>query len=176
MTIELHQDNPNRESIEWAYDTLVSLGFTLKNSIPEKVQDTPWSCVMRFITSQGIIYLKQTPEQLALEAPITQILYNQFQASVPEVIAHHTELNCFLMKDAGRPLRAILRKRFDVKLFCHAMEQFSLLQIAVADRIDAFLDMGVPDWRLDKLPNLYMQLLSEKEILLTDGLSEVDID
>jgi aminoglycoside/choline kinase family phosphotransferase len=166
----------NKETIEWAYNTLLSLGFTLKSNVPEKVQDTPWSCVMRFITDQGIIYLKQTPEQLALEAPITQVLYTQFQAPVPEVIAHHTELHCFLMKDAGRPLREILRKKFDVNLFSHAMEQFSLLQMAVADRIDAFFDMGVPDWRLDKLPNLYMQLLSQKEILLADGLSEVDID
>lgn len=172
----MNQDNPNREIINWGYNTLKSLGFTLKSSIPEKVQDTPWSCVMRFITDQGLIYLKQTPEQLALEALITQVLYTQYQAPVPEVIAHHTELHCFLMKDAGRPLREILKTRFDVNLFRHAMEQFSLLQIVVAARIDAFFAMGVPDWRLDNLPNLYRQLLSQKEILLADGLSEVDID
>jgi hypothetical protein len=176
MTTKLNQENPNRESIEWAHNILVSLGFTLKNSAQEKMQDTPWSGVMRFIADQGIIYLKQTPEQLALEAPITQFLYTQLQATVPEVIAYHSDLHCFLMKDAGRPLREILRKRFDVNLFRHAIEQFSLLQIVVADRIDAFFDMGVPDWRLDKLSNLYMQLLSQKETLLADGLSEVDID
>jgi hypothetical protein len=176
MTTEVNQDNPNRKSIKWALNTLASLGFTLKNSIPEKVQDTPWSCVMRFKTDQGIIYLKQTPEQLALEAPITQLLHTQFQAPVPEVIAHHSQLNCFLMKDAGTPLREMLRKKFDINLFSHALEQFSLLQIVVAGRIDAFFDMGVPDWRLDKLPNLYMQLLSQKETLLADGLSEIDID
>ncbi len=58
MAIELNQDNPNRESIEWAYNTLLSLGLTLKSSIPDKVQDTPWSCVMRFITNKGFISLK----------------------------------------------------------------------------------------------------------------------
>lgn len=172
----MNQNNPNRDIIEWGYNTLESLGFTLKSGVPEKIQDTPWSCVMRFITDQGIIYLKQTPEQLALEAPITQFLHTKFQATVPEVIAHQSELHCFLMKDAGRPLREILRKRFDVNLFSHAIEQFSSLQIVVADRIDAFFDMGVPDWRLNKLPNLYMQLLSQKEILLADGLSDVEID
>lgn len=176
MATTPENDTLNKKTIEWAYNTLLAFGVTLKSNVPEKVQDTPWSCVMRFITDQGIIYLKQTPEQLALEAPITQVLYTQFQAPVPEIIAHHTELHCFLMKDEGRPLREILRKKFDVNLFSHAMEQFSLLQMTVADRIDDFLGMGVPDWRLDQLPDLYMQLLSQKEILLADGLSEVDID
>lgn len=172
----MNKHNPNRESIEWAYNTLVSLGFTLKSSVPEKVQDTPWSCVTRFITAQGIIYLKQTPEQLALEAPITQVLYTQFKAPVPEVIAHNPLLHCFLMQDVGRPLREILKKAFDGNLLCHAVWLFSLLQIVVAEHVDTFLKIGVPDWRLDKLPNLYMQLLSQKEILLADGLLEADID
>lgn len=62
MTTALEHDTLNRETIEWAYNTFLSLGFTLKSSVPEKVQDTPWSCVIRFITEQGIIYLKQTPK------------------------------------------------------------------------------------------------------------------
>ncbi len=45
--------------------------------------------------------LKQTPGQLALEAPITQFLHTQFQGPVPKVIAYHAPLNCFLMQDAG---------------------------------------------------------------------------
>lgn len=36
--------------------------------------------------------------------------------------------------------------------------------------------MGVPDWRLDKLPELYKQLLSQKDILIADGLSDIDIN
>ncbi|OCH99319.1 hypothetical protein A8135_08045 [Legionella jamestowniensis] len=176
MTTELNESNPNRESIKWACDTLLSLGYTLKSNVSEKIQDTPWSFVTRFQTNKGIIYLKQTPEQLALEAPITQLLYTQFQAPVPKIIAHHTQLHCFLMQDAGGPLRDGLRKKFDANLLCQAVEQFSSLQVAVTEHVNVFLGMGVPDWRLDKLPNLYMQLLSQKEILLADGLSELELD
>lgn len=139
------------------------------------MQNTPWSYVVRFATSAGYIYLKHTPALLALEASIIQILHDQFHVSVPEVIAHNVELNCFLMKDAGRPLREILKQQFDAALFCKAIRQFTSMQLAVADHINIFLDMGVPDWRLEKLPDLYMQLLSQKEMLIADGLTEKEI-
>ena len=144
--------------------------------MPEIVQDTPWSYVIRFATSKGLIYLKQTPEQLALEATIIQTLCDQFHASVPIVIAHNIELNCFLMKDSGNPLRSILKQNFDEELLCKAIDQFTTLQIAVAEHVDVFFDLGVPDWRLDKFSQLYQQLLSQKDILIADGLSETELD
>ena len=168
-------DNLNKEIIQWGYQYLSSHGYTLKSNLPENVQNTPWSYVVRFATSDGYIYLKHTPELLALEASIIQILHDQFHISVPEVIAHNAELNCFLMKDAGRSLREILKQQFDAALFCKAIDQFTSMQLAVADHVNIFLDMGVPDWRLDKLPDLYRQLLSQKEILIEDGLSEKEI-
>jgi hypothetical protein len=165
----------NKEIIQWGYKFLSSHGHTLKSKLPENVKDTPWSYVVRFATSDGYIYLKHTPNLLALEVNIIQILHDQFHVSVAEVIAHNPELNCFLMKDAGRPLREILKQQFDVKLFCKAINQFTSMQLAVADHVNIFLDIGVPDWRLDRLPDLYMQLLSQKEILIADGLSEKEI-
>ncbi|HAT1797973.1 TPA: aminoglycoside phosphotransferase family protein [Legionella pneumophila] len=165
----------NKEIIQWGCQFLASHGYKLKNNLPETVQDTPWSYVARFATSDGYIYLKHTPEQLALEATIIQTLRDQFHAPVPKIIAHNTELNCFLMKDAGNPLRKTLKKKFNEALLHKAVDQFTLLQLTVADHVDVFLDIGVPDWRLDKLPDLYMQLLSQKDILIADGLSEIEI-
>ncbi len=159
--------------LNWATDYLISNRHPLK-ALPKIVIKTPWSFVARFHTKEDIFYLKQTPKALALEAPITQILHDQFQAPVPEVIASNSDLDCFLMKDAGRPLREILKQHFDAKLLCQAIEQFTSLQIVVAHHIQIFLDMGVPDWRLDQLPNLCKRLLSQKEILLADGLTETE--
>ena len=139
------------------------------------MRSTPWSDVVRFATLDGYIYLKHTPAQLALEAPVIKMLHDQFHARVPIIIAHHTEFNCFLMKDAGRPLRESLNQQFDAALFCKAIEQFTALQLATADHVDVFLNIGVPDWRLNKLPDLYKTLLSQKKILIEDGLSELDI-
>lgn len=168
-------DNLNKEVIQWGCKILTSHGYTLKSHLPENVKNTPWSYVVRFATSDGYIYLKHTPNLLALEASITQILHDQFHAAVPVVIANNAELHCFLMKDAGRPLREILKKQFDAALLCKAIDQFTSIQLAVADHINIFLDMGVPDWRLDKLPGLYQQLLTQKDILRADGLSEIEM-
>jgi len=168
-------DNLNKAIIQWGCKHLSSLGYTLKSNLPENMLNTPWSYVVRFETSDGYIYLKHTPELIALEATIIQILHDQFHASVPTVIAHNAELNCFLMKDAGRPLREILKQQFDAALLCKAIEKFTSLQLTVADHIKVFLDMGVPDWRLDKLPDLYKQLLLQSDLLIADGLSEKEI-
>lgn len=168
-------DNLNKEIIQWGCEYLSSHGYTLKSNLAENVQSTPWSYVVRFATTNGYIYLKHTPKLLALEGSIIQILHDHFHVSVPEIIAHNAELNCFLMKDAGRSLRDILQQEFDATLFCKAIDQFTSMQLAVADHVNVFLDIGVPDWRLDKLPDLYMRLLSHKEILIEDGLSEKEM-
>lgn len=177
MTTEslLGDNSLDLEIIQWGYASLSSHGYTLKTNAPEKVQHTPWSCVLRFLTTEGWVYLKHTPKLLALEAKIAQILHDQFHAPVPKVIAYSAELNCFLMKDAGSPLRNTLKKYFDATLLCKAVDQFTLMQLMVADHINIFLDMGVPDWRLDKLPELYEQFLAQKDMLRADGLSEKEI-
>lgn len=168
-------ESDSKEIIQWGCDQLSFLGYTLKSKQPENVANTPWSYVIRFETSGGWVYLKHMPDLIALEATIIQILHDQFLANVPTVLAHSAELNCFLMKDAGRPLREILKRQFDATLLCKAIEQFTSVQIAVASHVNVFLDIGVPDWRLDKLPNLYMQLLAQKDVLIADGLSEIEI-
>lgn len=165
----------NKAAIQWACKQLNSLNYALKASLPEDVQHTPWSYVVRFETSEGYIYLKQTPPLIALEAKIIQTLHDQFHAAVPTVIAGDTHLNCFLMKDAGPSLRKVLKQKFDEALLCRVIDQFTSLQIAVAARVDALLEIGVPDWRLDKFPALYREIISKKDLLLADGLSEIEI-
>lgn len=165
--------NEDAEAIAWAKEILNTAD---DKSFDSKILvNTPWSSVFKINTPQGLAYLKQTPKLIALEATIIQILQDEFHASVPTIIAHNTKLNCFLMKDAGKPLREILKQSFDVILLCKAIDQFASLQIAVANRVDIFLDIGVPDWRLHKLPDLYKQLLSQKDLLIEDGLSEVEV-
>ena len=137
---------------------------------------TPWSSVIRINTGDELFYLKTTPALIALESKIIQLLHDQFRAPVPTVIAHNPELHCFLMKDAGTSLRSILKKKFDTDLLCKAIEQFTALQITVADYVDDFIDIGVPDWRLNKMPDLYGQAILQKDLLMADGLSELEVN
>lgn len=75
------------------------------------------------------------------------------------------------MRDAGIPLHDVFKKKFRPNLLIDAMHDYTLLQLNSADRIHLFLNLGVPDWRLEKLPKLYHQLMTEEELLIGDGLT-----
>ncbi len=163
--------NNQAHILKWATDYLVANGYSVEN-LPETVLSTPWSAVIRFSTSTGDIYLKQTPPSIYLsnEPKIIRQLSEQFHASVPVVIASNDDLHCFLMRDAGKTLRETLKAEFKPELLCQAIKQFAAIQRSTEDHIETFLKLGVPDWRLDKLPILYDQMIN-----LTDFLKEEDI-
>lgn len=162
-------------AVQWGVQSLLTSGYSLNNASFETLQDTPWSYVIRILTSEGFVYLKQTPQQLALEADIIQVLQLEFDAPVPHVISSNPTLNCFLMKDAGNTLRSVLKKQFDEALVCKAVDQFAATQRNIADRVEILIEMGIPDWRLNQLPGFYQMLISKKELLVEDGLSDIDI-
>lgn len=160
----------------WGREYLLSHHYVLIENSIETVQHTPWSTVIRFKTSADNIYLKSMPPALACESAITKMLHDQFHAPVPKIIVINDELNCFLMKDAGIPLRTILKRQFDSELFCKAINAYTVMQLKTVNAIDQFFKIGVPDWRLENFPALYDHLLSEREILSLDGLSEKEIE
>jgi len=165
----------NKATIVWGFEVLESLDYEPKSQTPEDIQHTHWSSVLRYDTALGYVYLKQTPQELFVESEVTQVLRSQFKASVPKVIAVNSELHCFLVLDAGTPLRGVLKQNFDVNLLSQAIDKFTLMQKIVSDDIQVLLDLGVPDWRLNKLPDLFEQLLDMHDLLLSDGLSSNDL-
>lgn len=165
----------NKVHLEWAIECLQKMGYELTSEFPESIQNTPWSDVSRFKTSVGYIYLKITPKLIAHEPIIIQALHDQCNAPVPEIIANNIDLNCFLMKDAGQHLRPTLKNNFDIDLACKAIEVFASFQLSTSGHVTELIDVGVPDWRLDKFPRLYRMLLLQRNILKEDGLSEKEI-
>lgn len=135
-------------SIEWALAVLQSFGYVTHRRDPETVQNKPWSCVYRFSTDQGDFYLKQVPSALSLEADVIQMLQVTCAAPVPSVVANNPNEHCFLMKDAGIPLREFFKQGFDVNIFVKAIRDYIAMQRATMDYLPIFLDMDVPDWRL----------------------------
>ena len=159
------------QAIAWARDVL-EIHSDHDFSKSRFILQTPWSSVMQIHTGKEVFYLKQMPDQLALEAKIFQRLRQQFNAPVPEVIAVNENLYSFLMKDAGFVLRGLLKQKFDVDLLCVGIDQFTKLQLAVSEDIGSLLAIGVPDWRLMRLTELLAELLAQKDLLMLDGLSE----
>ncbi|HAT9060356.1 TPA: phosphotransferase [Legionella pneumophila subsp. pneumophila] len=161
--------------IEWALSALNDSGYQLETLIPEIILDTAWSEVCRFQTNHGWVYLKKVPSALSLEAKVILLLQKQFNAPVPQIIAHNKELHCFLMQDAGIPLHEVFKQEFKPNLLIDTMHHYTMLQINSADKISLFLDLGAPDWRLPQLPRLYHQLMNEEALLIGDGLTQKEL-
>ena len=165
----------NNAYIQWAMSALNEKGFRVDAATPDVIQNNPWSIVSRFKTDQGFVFLKKTPSALSLEPKVINLLHVEFQANSPVVIAENHALNCFLMRDAGIPLHDYFKQHFDADILIQTMHAYTKLQISATNQIQRFFDLGVPDWRLEKLPTLYRDFISHESLLLDDGLSKDDL-
>lgn len=161
--------------IAWAIDILNHYGYQVQTSIPEVVQHTPWSDVDRFKTNHGDFYLKKVPTAISIESKIINILYKEFHASVPKIIADNHELHCFLMQDAGIRLFDSFKENFRADILIQAVQNYIKLQQMTTDKVERFIDIGVPDWRLSRLPTLYRDLIANDSLLIGDGLNKDEL-
>ncbi|KTD74951.1 phosphotransferase [Legionella waltersii] len=166
----------NVPHIKWAIVTLSHMGYRLKKIRYEIVQETAWSQVYRFHTNQGLVYLKKVPPALSLEPDVIQLLDKQFHGHVPHILAQNKEQHCFLMQDAGVPLHDYFKQGYNAEVLIETMQHYSELQLCTADNIECFFNLGVPDWRLQRLPNLYRELLNEEQLLLGDGITANELE
>lgn len=160
--------------ITWALAVLENLGYQMQNQEPEIILKTAWSSVFRFSTQLGFCYLKQVPPALSLEMNVIQILQTH-SSSVPILIASNPKEHCFLMQDAGIPLREFFKQQFNVNILKIAIQDYIYLQHAMIDHLPLFLNIGVPDWRLNKIPSLYQELITQEKLLLEDGLTAAEL-
>lgn len=161
--------------LKWATDYLISKNCLLQQS-PEIVQETPWSTVVKFSTSDGNLYLKQTPPSISMEPKIIQLLANQLHTSVPVVMATNDDLNCFLMKDAGSTLRQYLKANFQPNLLYDAIRQCAEVQRSAENHSASFFALDVPDWRLNKLSKCYDQLINQVAFLKEEGMTDEELE
>ncbi len=161
--------------IQWGKDSLKKKGYVLIGE-EEIIQKTPYSCVVRFLTSKGNIYLKKTPPSLFIEVEVIKFLKNNIDAMVPSILEVNKEFCSFLMFDAGIPLQDYLKESFQPNLLKSAIRQYTEIQYAVSSKTELFLKFGVPDWRLKNLPSLYQNLINKKDTLQKDGLTEFEFN
>lgn len=167
--------NNHSEITHWATDYLSAKGYSLDKP-PEVVQETPWSTVICFSTLQGHVYLKQPALLLAKEHDVIEHLAQQFQASVPSIIANNADLHCFLMEDAGLSLRNYITEENKSDLLCQAIKKFTAFQRSTENNIDLLLNLNIPNWRLEQLPGLYEKIVKDKEFLKANGLEDKELD
>lgn len=168
-------ENNNLTIAGWAKQQLIATNHQLiEDTIV--VRDMPWSKVSLFKTSKGSVYLKQMAAPFVIEPKILQFMHENFSTAVTEVIAMNEQLSCFLMKDAGLVLRDIQKQNFQTQLFCNALKTHAQIQSASIPFVESFILMGVNDWRLKKLPDLYREFVARENLLEAAGLNRYEIE
>ncbi len=165
----------SRQAIQWAENEVTLLGYQLKGKA-EIVRAMPWSVVSRLATDKGYVYFKQMSPQFAVEPYVLHYLYKNFASSVPQVIAHNNELQCFLMPEVGSRLREKLKLNYQLPLASLVLKSYAHIQLKTIQNTKQLLSLGIKDWRLSQLPAVFEQLLLQTELLAHDGISAQEIE
>jgi hypothetical protein len=173
ISILTNKQHSHVQIILWAKNILSSNRLNT-----ETVVQTPWSSVLKINTLQGPLYLKQTPPDLYIEVDIIQKCRDLCKITdIPEVIAENKNLHCFLMKECGdATLRTLFDGHIKIDLLVQGLQVYKAMQRATAPHFDAFIQAGVPDWRLDQFPTLYQNLVNDEAFLKANGLETAQIN
>src|SRR5262249_52424971 len=124
----------------------------------------PWSTVLRIPATDGDLYFKASAPVQAFEVPLLALLREDFADRLPEVLAHDLDRAWMLMRDAGVPLREVVETRRDVDHWLASVPLYAEIQIAAARHVPELLDLGVPDLRLARLPDLFDELVARADV------------
>lgn len=162
--------------IEWGYRYLNSKGCSIEQ-IPEVVVETPWSVVVRFITDRGLYYIKQTPLDLFVEVDVIDVIQRCVPDSrLPKLLSKNKDYNCFIMDSCGDcSLRTKFNGKIDANLLFKGFKEYIRIQRSFEKNPDSLLAIGVPDWRLSNIPELYAELLTKKDMLFEEGLTQDEL-
>lgn len=124
-----------------------------------------WSTVLRIPTNIGDLYFKAVIPELAYESALTQALSHWYPDCMPQVFATAKKQGWLLMSDGGMRLREILKTEDDIQHWQNLLPIYAKLQQQSVKYRDQFLELGIPDRRLDVLPTQFQELLSNTEVL-----------
>jgi Phosphotransferase enzyme family len=165
----LHWQDPAwREEVdEWIHAQAGKQGLSITGDI-EQPHIYPWSTVLRIPTDQGRLFFKATAAETLYESALTQKLGVYYSTSLPELIAVETSRGWMLMRDGGEALRASIRPNKDIRPWTPVIKLFSEVQRGCVGHVSELLALGIPDWRLEHLPNFYNELLADADSILVD--------
>lgn len=160
-------------ALRWAQTQLAQHGLVL-SAEPEQVRSWERSSLWRFPTLGGAAYFKAVPAMFAYEPRLSQALADWLPGRCAPVLTIEPTQHWLLLGDAGP--RSLLRDR-DVTNWEAALRQYAELQIALTSRVNDLLALGVPDRRLEVLPERLETLLADTAALKNSpaGLSDDEI-
>lgn len=171
-----HNPEWQKQAHEWIRAQTKRNAIQLTGEI-EQPHAYAWSTVMRVPSNEGTLFFKATADETIHEIALTEKLAGWFPDCMPDLVASDFTRGWMLMRDGGEQLRASIRPTKDVTPWEPVITKYAEVQIGLAEHVDEILALGIPDHRLEALPTLYKQLLTDEAILMIDqekGLTSED--
>src|SRR3954452_12200623 len=121
----------------------------------ELFQSEPWGSVFRLPVDGDLAWFKACAPGQAFEVPMTAALSARWN-TVTEVVAHDVERRWLLMADAGETFRTLGNPP---ERWMEILPLYAELQIGETEHAEEHLARRVPDLRLERLPDLYEDVL-----------------
>jgi hypothetical protein len=120
------------------------------------VQTEPWGSVFRADEAGGPLWLRACAPTHAFEIPLTASLSRRWPHTVTDVLAYHVERRWLLMADAGEPLSVFGNPP---ERWYEFLPSYADLQMGETTHVTEHLAQGVPDLRVEHLPEQFDLLL-----------------
>jgi hypothetical protein len=134
----------------------------------ETAHERPWSTVLRVPSADGICWFKACSSVQAFEPRLTANLFGRWPHLVPEVLGHDEQQACLLLADAGTEIGRVGNPP---ESWLAVLPRYAELQRGETEHVSGHLEHGVPDLRVEVLPERYDDLLRHDLPLESD---EVD--
>ncbi|HSJ88670.1 MAG TPA: phosphotransferase [Anaerolineales bacterium] len=162
-----YDPNWQRQAHAWIRSQTEMNSLLLTGEI-EQPHAYAWSTVMRVPTNKGMLFFKATAGETIYEIALTEKLAAWFPDCLPELIAVDAARGWMLLRDGGEQLRVLIRPTQDVKPWEPVITRYADLQIELTQHVPEILALGIPDYRLSVLPDLYAQLLADPSSSMID--------
>lgn len=152
------------EAVNWAAEKLKRWGRRIEGPV-EQPHLRPWSTVLRLPTNGGDVYLKAAISQLAYEVRLVPLLAERQPDLLPRVLGSDPDRGWLLMEGGGTPLRERMRPEVRLRHWRQLLPSYAGLQRRWEGAEEQLLQSGLPDRRLDRLPELVSELLAADQML-----------
>jgi hypothetical protein len=131
----------------------------------EVEKERPWATTLRVPTGDGPVWFKAAGGVQLFEPRLTAQLSLRWPDRVAQVLAHDEERAWLLLADAGTPIGAYGNPP---EAWEAILPRYAELQRGETAYAEDHLAHGVPDRRLERLPELYAELLT-RDLPVDDG-------
>ena len=145
----------------------------------ESVGEQPWSIVMRAPTRLGPVYFKAAAPGGRQEPELVTLLAQEWSDRVPTPLAVDPKRGWMLLPDHGPTLREVLDGADSIEVWKRLLPLYAELQLGSSREPGRWLAAGVPDRRLERLPQLLEELVSDDAAVSAghpEGLTESERD